>query len=120
MIIDQPIVWGPTVEKDAVLDCVSAHQRMTKVNPAMAAHFRAKPADRIGMTPSDFFRFCPEQLAVGPRLLQPAVMRLSEPSQDPECVRIEFKGVRPHSPHSPASPAARLTAQWLGNGSHFL
>ncbi len=56
MIIDQPIEWGPGVDKEAVLDYVFAHQRMTKVNPAMAAQFRATPAELIGMTPSEFFR----------------------------------------------------------------
>src|SRR5206468_3271847 len=35
---------------------VFAHQRMTKVNPAMAEQFRAQPAELIGKTPSDFFR----------------------------------------------------------------
>src|SRR3989440_12861239 len=56
MMLDQPVEWGPEVDKDAVLDYVFAHQRMTKVNPAMAQQFRATPAELIGMTPSDFFR----------------------------------------------------------------
>jgi PAS domain S-box-containing protein len=56
MMIDQPIEWGPGVDKDAVLDYVFTHQRMTKVNPAMAEQFRAKPAELIGMTPSQFFQ----------------------------------------------------------------
>ena len=56
MMLDQPIEWGPGVDKDAVLDYVFSHQRMTKVNPAMAKQFRATPAELIGMTPSEFFR----------------------------------------------------------------
>src|SRR5690348_3767665 len=56
MMLDQPVAWGPQVDKDAVLDYVFSHQRMTKVNPAMAQQFRAKPAELIGMTPRDFFR----------------------------------------------------------------
>ncbi|MFI5210812.1 MAG: histidine kinase, partial [Gemmatimonadales bacterium] len=56
MILDQPIEWGPGVDQEAVLDYVFAHQRMTKVNAAMAAQFRATPAELIGLTPSDFFR----------------------------------------------------------------
>ncbi len=55
MMLDQPIEWGPGVDKDAVLDFVFAHQRMTKVNPAMAKQFRARPEELIGLTPSDFF-----------------------------------------------------------------
>jgi len=56
MMLDQPVEWGPGVDKDAVLDYVFSHQHMTKVNPAMAAQFRARPAELIGLTPSDFFR----------------------------------------------------------------
>src|SRR5437667_11540489 len=58
MMLDQPVEWGQGsgVDKDAVLDYVFSHQRMTKVNPAMAQQFRAKPAELIGMTPRDFFR----------------------------------------------------------------
>src|SRR6266508_3256496 len=64
MMLDQPIEWGPTVDKDAVLDYVFAHQRMTKVNPAMAKQFRATPEALIGLTPSEFFR---HDLAAGRR-----------------------------------------------------
>ena len=56
MMLDQPVEWGPGVDKDAVLDYVFSHQRMTKVNPAMAEQFRATPAQLLGLTPSDFFR----------------------------------------------------------------
>lgn len=59
MMLDQPIEWGPGVDKDAVLDHVFSHQRMTKVNPAMAEQFRAKPAELIGLTPGEFFRHDP-------------------------------------------------------------
>lgn len=64
MMLDQPVEWGPGVDKDAVLDYVFAHQRMTKVNPAMAGQFRASPAQLIGLTPGDFFR---HDLAAGRR-----------------------------------------------------
>jgi PAS domain S-box-containing protein len=56
MMLDQPVEWGPGVDKDAVLDYVFTHQRMTKVNPAMAQQFRATPQALIGMTPAEFFR----------------------------------------------------------------
>jgi two-component system sensor histidine kinase UhpB len=64
MMLDQPVEWGPGVDKEAVLDHVFSHQRMTKVNPAMAAQFRAQPTELIGMTPRDFFR---HDLAAGRR-----------------------------------------------------
>lgn len=56
MMIDQPVAWGAGVDTDAVLDYVFSHQRMTRVNPAMARQFRAEPAALIGMTPNEFFR----------------------------------------------------------------
>jgi two-component system, NarL family, sensor histidine kinase UhpB len=59
MMLDEPIEWGPGVDKDAVLDYVFSHQRMTKVNPAMAAQFRARADELIGLTPNEFFRHDP-------------------------------------------------------------
>jgi PAS domain S-box-containing protein len=59
MMLDQPIEWGPSVDKDAVLDYAFAHQRLTKVNPAMAQQFRATREALIGMTPAEFFRHDP-------------------------------------------------------------
>ena len=56
MMLDQPVEWGPGIDRDAVLEYVFSHQHMTKVNPAMAKQFRARPAELIGLTPSDFFR----------------------------------------------------------------
>lgn len=56
MMLDQPIEWGSHVDQDAVLDYVFSHQRMTKVNPAMAKQFRATPSELIGLTPGHFFR----------------------------------------------------------------
>ena len=64
MMLDEPIEWGQHVDQDAVLDYVFSHQRMTKVNPAMATQFRATPSELIGLTPSDFFR---HDLAAGRR-----------------------------------------------------
>src|SRR5207245_11494675 len=58
MMLDQPVEWGQGsgVDKDAVLDYVFSHQRMTKVNPAMAQQLRAKPAELIGMKTRDLFQ----------------------------------------------------------------
>jgi PAS domain S-box-containing protein len=64
MMLDEPIEWGPGVDKETTLDYVFSHQRMTKVNPAMAQQFRATAAQLIGLTPSDFFR---HDLAAGRR-----------------------------------------------------
>ena len=69
MMLDQPVEWGPGVDKDAVLDYVFTHQRMTKVNPAMAQQFRATPQALIGMTPAEFFRHDLEGGRIGWRKL---------------------------------------------------
>src|SRR5204863_7589019 len=59
MMLDEPIAWGPGVDKDAVLDYVFAHQRMTKVNPAIAQQFRAMRESLIGLPPAVSFRHDP-------------------------------------------------------------
>ncbi len=64
MMLDEPVEWGPAVDKEAVLDYVFVHQRMTRVNPAMAEQFRATPEELIGLTPAEFFR---HDLAAGRR-----------------------------------------------------
>jgi PAS domain S-box-containing protein len=55
MMIDQPIRWDDTVDREAVLDYVFAHQRMTRVNEAMLRQYGAAESDFIGLTPNDFF-----------------------------------------------------------------
>ena len=59
MMLDQPVEWGPGVDKDAALDYVFAHQRMTKVNRAMAHQFGVAPGELLGLTPGDFFKHDP-------------------------------------------------------------
>ena len=56
MMLDEPVEWGDHVNKDAVLDYVFAHQRMTKVNSAILTQFNAATPDQLlGMTPAQFF-----------------------------------------------------------------
>src|SRR4051812_27552648 len=56
MMLDEPIEWTDHVDKDAALEYVFAHQRMTKVNSAIVTQFNAKtPEDLLGMTPAQFF-----------------------------------------------------------------
>src|ERR1041384_7770814 len=59
MMLDRPIEWGPGVDKETVLDYVFAHQRMTKVNAAMAQQLHGTREALIGMTPGDFFKHDP-------------------------------------------------------------
>ncbi|MGH7596568.1 MAG: sigma 54-interacting transcriptional regulator [bacterium] len=55
MMIDEPVRWDDTVDKDKVLDYVFSHQRMTKVNDAMLAQYGAAPEQFLGLTPNDFY-----------------------------------------------------------------
>jgi signal transduction histidine kinase len=56
MMLDEPVEWGDRVNKDAMLDYVFEHQRMTKVNSAILSQFNAPTAEAIlGATPAQFF-----------------------------------------------------------------
>ena len=56
MMLDEPVDWSDEVDKDAVIDFVFEHQRMTKVNAAIVTQFKARSADALlGMTPAQFF-----------------------------------------------------------------
>jgi hypothetical protein len=51
MMLDEPVEWSDQVDKERVLDYVFTHQRMTKLNPAIATQFQAVSPDQLlGMT----------------------------------------------------------------------
>ena len=56
MMIDEPVAWDDSVDKERVLDYVFEHQRMTKVNDAMLAQYGATRESFLGTTPKDLFR----------------------------------------------------------------
>ncbi|HMR65590.1 MAG TPA: PAS domain S-box protein [Anaerolineae bacterium] len=56
MMLDEPVVWNEGVDKETVLDYAFAHQRVTRVNPALLAQYRATPEQFIGKTPNDLFK----------------------------------------------------------------
>ena len=55
MMLDEPVRWDETVDKQQVLDYVFAHQRVTRINDAMLAQYGDPRAQFIGLTPADFF-----------------------------------------------------------------
>lgn len=61
MMLDEPVVWNPTVDKEAVLDYVFNHQRITRINKAMLDQYKARAEDFLGKTPQDFFEHDLEQ-----------------------------------------------------------
>lgn len=55
MMLDIPIVWNDTIDKEAVLDYVFEHQRITKVNQSMLDQYQLTESEFLGLTPNDFF-----------------------------------------------------------------
>jgi signal transduction histidine kinase len=56
MMLDEPVEWNESVDKDEMLDYVFEHQRMTKTNSAILTQFNAATHEELlGMTPAQFF-----------------------------------------------------------------
>ena len=56
MMLDEPVRWDDTVDKDQVMEYVFSHQRLTKANQAMMDQYGATPEQLIGLTPRDFWK----------------------------------------------------------------
>jgi two-component system, sensor histidine kinase and response regulator len=55
MMLDQPVQWDDTIDKEKTLDYVFSHQRITKANHSILQQYGAKHEQFIGLTPNDFF-----------------------------------------------------------------
>ncbi len=55
MLLDQPVQWDDTVDKQEVLDYVFSHQVITKVNDAMLTQYGATHEQFISLTPNELF-----------------------------------------------------------------
>ncbi|MBE9137411.1 GAF domain-containing protein [Nodosilinea sp. LEGE 07088] len=55
MMLDRPVTWHRSMDREATLDYVFAHQRMTQVNPAMLRQYGASEQEFLGLTPNDCF-----------------------------------------------------------------
>jgi PAS domain S-box-containing protein len=53
MMLDEPVLWNDTTDKEATLDYVFAHERITKINAAMLAQYAAREDQMIGRTPAE-------------------------------------------------------------------
>jgi PAS domain S-box-containing protein len=53
MMLDQPVAWNETTDKEAALDYIFTHERITKVNAAVLAQFSARQDQMIGRTPAE-------------------------------------------------------------------
>ncbi|MGH7517903.1 MAG: PAS domain-containing sensor histidine kinase [Gemmatimonadales bacterium] len=59
MMLDEPVRWDDSADKDALLEWVFEHHRVTRVNEAMAAQYGARPEQLIGLTPAALFAHDP-------------------------------------------------------------
>ena len=55
MMLDEPVVWNDSIDKEKALDYIFEHQRITKVNDAMLAQYGATREEFLGTTPADLF-----------------------------------------------------------------
>jgi len=55
MMLDEPVEWNETTDKEKALDYIFAHQRITKINEAMLGQYGASEEEFLGFTPKDFF-----------------------------------------------------------------
>ncbi|OFY52021.1 MAG: hypothetical protein A2W85_11340 [Bacteroidetes bacterium GWF2_41_31] len=55
MMLDEPIVWNDSIDKEITLDYVFKHHRITKANKAILEQYGATEKQFIGLTPSDLF-----------------------------------------------------------------
>lgn len=69
MMLDEPIDWTNTCDKDATLAYVFTHQRLAVANEAFARHYQRPLLDMIGMTPADFWAHDPNAGKEGWRAL---------------------------------------------------
>jgi PAS domain S-box-containing protein len=56
MMLDEPVRWDDSIDKEKALDYVFDHQRVTKVNDAMLAQYGATRESFLGKTPRDLFQ----------------------------------------------------------------
>ncbi len=55
MMIDKPILWNETVDKEEVLDYVFKHQKCTRVNQALLNQYGIELDDFLNKTPNEMF-----------------------------------------------------------------
>ncbi len=55
MMIDEPVVWNDKTDKEAALDYIFSHQRMSKVNKAMMLQYGLSESEILNHTPNDTF-----------------------------------------------------------------
>ena len=57
MMIDNPVEWNDSSEKEELLEYVFEHQKMTKANDAILKQYGLSQDEFTGLTPKDFFGY---------------------------------------------------------------
>jgi PAS domain S-box-containing protein len=92
MMLDEPVRWDADADKDALLDYIFAHQRMSIANEAYARHYGMPVSKIIGRTPADFYSHDPARGRAGWRAMLDAGYLHSETDErraDGAPIRIE-------------------------------
>jgi PAS domain S-box-containing protein len=55
MMLDEPVEWDDTVDKEKALDYIFARERIVKVNDAMWRQYGVSREQLLGLTPNDLF-----------------------------------------------------------------
>lgn len=55
MMLDEPVEWNDSIDKDKTMAYVFSHQRVTKVNKAMLDQYGYSESDFLNKTPNDLF-----------------------------------------------------------------
>lgn len=55
MMLDEPLEWNDSVDKEKALDYAMSHHRITKINQAMLDQYGATEQEFIGLVPNDLF-----------------------------------------------------------------
>lgn len=67
MMLDEPIDWDGSTDKEALLDYVFDHDRITQANETLIKQYGATLETMIGLTPKDFY---PDNLPYGRSLFR--------------------------------------------------
>ncbi len=56
MMLDEPVRWDETTDKEQVLDYAFAHQRLTRINDALLAQYGATREQMLNLAPNDLLQ----------------------------------------------------------------
>ncbi len=55
LMLDEPVAWNSTIDREKTLDYVFEHQRMTRINKALLDQYGYKQDEMLNLRPLDFY-----------------------------------------------------------------